>query len=218
MKETNFKESFVGVIPQDWEVSKIGNHILGFEAGVSVNSSEGSIGHSNVFVLKTSAIRNGKLNICEKKEVLYNEINRVKCPLRKGRLLVSRMNTPELVGECCFVEIDADNIFLPDRLWQSLPQKKKTLDELWLSYLLSTPSYRSTIKELGTGTSNSMKNISQEAFLNISIPFPPLEEQQRIATALQDIDSLIATLNKLIAKKNLSSKAQCSNCSQVKQD
>lgn len=201
MKETNFKESFVGVIPQDWEVSKIGNHILGFEAGVSVNSSEGSIGHSNVFVLKTSAIRNGKLNICEKKEVLDNETNRVKCPLRKGRLLVSRMNTPELVGECCFVCKDVDNIFLPDRLWQSLPQKKKTLDELWLSYLLSTPSYRSTIKELGTGTSNSMKNISQEAFLNISIPFPPLEEQCRIATALSDIDNLISSLDTLIAKK-----------------
>ena len=50
-----------------------------------------------------------------------------------------------------------------------------------------------------TGSSGSMKNISQRSFLSISIPLPPLPEQRKIAEILGTWDEAIATVERLIA-------------------
>ena len=44
-------------------------------------------------------------------------------------------------------------------------------------------------------------HITNTAFKSIAIPVPEIEEQRAIATALSDVDALIAGLEKLIAKK-----------------
>jgi type I restriction enzyme S subunit len=46
-----------------------------------------------------------------------------------------------------------------------------------------------------------MKNISKNSLLAVHIPTPSLPEQRAIATALSDVDALIASLDQLIAKK-----------------
>lgn len=52
------------------------------------------------------------------------------------------------------------------------------------------------------GCGAGQPNVSQEIVKKINIPLPPtIEEQQRIANALSDVDSLIANLEKLIDKK-----------------
>jgi type I restriction enzyme S subunit len=48
---------------------------------------------------------------------------------------------------------------------------------------------------------NTIKTIGLSYFKNLKIPLPPLPEQQAIATALSDVDALITSLDKLIAKK-----------------
>lgn len=72
---------------------------------------------------------------------------------------------------------------------------------LWLTYLLTFDFYKKQIKELATGTSNSMKNITKEKFLSLVISSPPLPEQHAIAAALSDVDALLDAQERLIAKK-----------------
>ena len=48
---------------------------------------------------------------------------------------------------------------------------------------------------------SSQPNLSASSVANFIIPFPPLDEQKRIAEALSDVDSMISSLEKLIAKK-----------------
>ena len=47
----------------------------------------------------------------------------------------------------------------------------------------------------------------------VSIPLPPLREQQTIAAALSDVDALIGALDRLIAKKRDLNRPPCSNSS-----
>ena len=110
------------------------------------------------------------------------------------------MNTPAMVGECGFSAMEAPNTFLPDRLWQIEPLSSD-YDFQWLNYLLNTERYGAAIRATATGTSNSMKNIAKDRLLEIAVPKPPRPEQERIAEALSDMDELIASLEKLIAKK-----------------
>lgn len=52
------------------------------------------------------------------------------------------------------------------------------------------------------GCGAGQPNVSQEIVKKINIPIPPtIKEQQRIANALSDVDTLIESLEKLIAKK-----------------
>jgi len=71
----------------------------------------------------------------------------------------------------------------------------KGIDVKFLYYLFCTIEWH-TYNEATGVPSLTAKNI-----LNIAAPFPVLSEQQRIASALSNIDALIVELNKLIEKK-----------------
>lgn len=193
-----YKQTEIGVIPEDWDIGSLKEAFLQIDAGTSVNSDEKA--KSRYFVLKTSAVRKGHVNIKEAKPVIASDYPRLKCPIKKGSIIISRMNTPSMVGECGFSTVDAPNTFLPDRLWQ-IEALSAEYDFQWLNYLLNTEKYSAAVRATATGTSNSMKNIAKERLLEIAIPKPRIQEQQHIAEAISDIDELVVSLEKLIEKK-----------------
>lgn len=196
---SKYKETEIGSIPEEWDVTSLSDAFQNLEAGVSVNSDERQ--NADFFVLKTSAISDGLINIDEAKPVVKKEYARLKCPVKKGSIIISRMNTPQLVGACGYVAEDAKGYFLPDRLWQVINSKPEKYDFRWLNYLLNQYRYKNAIYAVATGTSNSMKNISKERLLEIRIPRPSIEEQKFIVKAISDIEALIYDLEKLIKKK-----------------
>ena len=196
---SKYKETEIGSIPEEWDVTSLSDAFQNLEAGVSVNSDERQ--NADFFVLKTSAISDGLINIDEAKPVVKKEYARLKCPVKKGSIIISRMNTPQLVGACGYVAEDAKGYFLPDRLWQVINSKPEKYDFRWLNYLLNQCRYKNAIHAVATGTSNSMKNISKERLLEIRIPRPSIEEQKFIVKAISDIEALIYDLEKLIKKK-----------------
>ncbi|WP_439824990.1 restriction endonuclease subunit S [Aeromonas caviae] len=197
-----YKMTEVGVIPEDWDVVSVSSLISSIGSGVSVNSVDKINAFSHgMHVLKTSCVSEGEFLPDEKKSILPSDIHRAKCSPSKGDIIVSRMNTPMLVGELGYVSVDIEDSFLPDRLWLMKFKNSGDVNSRWLSLLLSSSSFSKKIKESATGTSGSMKNISKETFLAMLVPKPAFKEQAIIATTLADTDSLIAGLDQLVAKK-----------------
>jgi len=197
-----YKQTKVGVIPVEWEVVKLEEYIDELEAGVSVNSMDSICQNDKEKgILKTSAISDGKFISSEHKKIIEKDIDRAKLNPKQGNLIISRMNTPELVGAIAIIKKDFNNLYLPDRLWQTKFSKTKKLNSFWLNYLLNTYKYKSKVKILGTGTSGSMKNISKKAFLKLKIPLPPLKEQQKIAEILTTWESAISKQEELVKAK-----------------
>lgn len=71
----------------------------------------------------------------------------------------------------------------------------------WLTYYFASEPGARELRGLATGTSGSMKNIPKERVLSLEIGVPPEPEQRAIARTLADADDLIATLQRLTAKK-----------------
>lgn len=199
MVKLGYKQTEIGIIPEDWDIVELKEAFPKLEAGVSVNSD--STLFSDYYVLKTSAVHDGRIDCDEAKPVIARDYNRLKCPLVPGSIVFSRMNTPQLVGECGYVKEVNNGTFLPDRLWLIRNPVGSEFDFEWLNYLLNTRRYRDAVRATATGTSNSMKNISKDRLLEIFIPKPKIDEQKRIAEALSDIDALINNLEELVAKK-----------------
>ena len=187
-------------IPAHWNFDAIKRVVALVESGVSVNAVDEPANSNEVGVLKTSCVYSGIFDPDENKSVVEEEISRVACPIRAGTLIVSRMNTPALVGAAGLVKEDASNLFLPDRLWQV--HLAGVLPE-FAHYWTATPSYRAQVQMACAGTSASMQNLSQDEFLQFVLPLPSSDEQQAIATFLDretaKIDALIAEQEKLLA-------------------
>lgn len=80
---SKYKETEIGSMPEEWDVTSLSDAFQNLEAGVSVNSDERQ--NADFFVLKTSAISDGLINIDEAKPVVKKEYARLKCPVKKRK-------------------------------------------------------------------------------------------------------------------------------------
>lgn len=193
------RETPIGAIAEDWEMGVVADFVASLQAGVSVNAAEVESGRADneIGVLKTSAVLKGKFFPEQHKVVIPEDAERVATSVVADRVIISRMNTPALVGESGYVVESHPNLFLPDRLWQTVPSKRPH-SQRWLSYWLQHPSIRRLISAAATGTSNSMKNISKESVLSLPVPRTPFREQQEIVAILTAVDDKLDVIARQI--------------------
>lgn len=186
---------WLGPVPEHWEVSSLKYLVSAIDSGTSVNATDTPAREGEFGVLKTSCVYSGTFDPAENKAIVLEEYGRVSCPLVVGSLIVSRMNTPDLVGAAGLVRHAPDGIFLPDRLWQvSFSGMMPTFSYYWSQ----SDSYRTQVKKVCTGTSSSMQNLSQDQFKDFVLGVPAEGEQQLITAHL---DRETARIDALIEKK-----------------
>ena len=106
--------------------------------------------------------------------------------VRTGNVLISRMNTQELVGATAYVWEAPENTYLPDRLWRA--NLKENVNSIFLWQVLIHPLLKLQIQRVSSGTSGSMKNISKSNFLKLKVPDVNEESQNKFATFVQQVD------------------------------
>ena len=130
------------MVPKGWKEGKVKDLVKSLNAGVSVNSEDDGNTNSEFKILKTSCVSNGVFQLEKAKSVVEpNEISRLKEPVKADSIIISRMNTPALVGANGYVENEITNTFLPDRLWQVKPRDNK-VNMKWLGYWFSSSHTR----------------------------------------------------------------------------
>jgi type I restriction enzyme S subunit len=201
---SEIRAPWLGELPEHWEVKRLKFIFPRLFSGVSVNSDNSPSLDGSVAILKTSCVYGNRFNAEENKRVVETELDRVACPVTRDSLVISRMNTPELVGSCGYVDRDYEHLFLPDRLWIARFPNHIHAAGKFAWYLVISHALASLTGVLATGTSDSMKNLTQEAFLDICVGVPPRSEQQQIAAFLDwktgQIDALIARKKELLEK------------------
>lgn len=191
-KNSKLKPSDVdwaGDIPSHWEVKKLKFSIKKLASGVSVNAEQVSAENNERGVLKTSCVYGNNFRSSENKKIFNEEYGREQCPVLADSIIISRMNTPELVGHCGYVENNHDNLFLPDRLWITEFEKAFTGKVKYFWYLLTSKGVQGETSYLATGASDSMKNLTQPDYLSIKVPVPPSNEQEEILRFIDDVES-----------------------------
>jgi len=190
---------WLGEVPEHWGALSLRRLIRKVTSGTSVNAIDEPASPGQAGVLKTSCVYTGEFRPEENKAILESELDRATCPVVAGSLVVSRMNTPDLVGAAGLVKNDDPFLFLPDRLWLVSFQD---CDPQFMNYWCKSVSYRSQVQLACSGTSSSMQNLSQDNFYSFIAPLPPTDEQSAVATFLghetAKIDALIAEQQRLI--------------------
>ena len=177
----------------DWSQVKLKDLVLSLDAGVSVNGEDVSVTEDDFSVLKTSCVSLGTFNPDERKKVtLEHEIQRLKEPLLDNSLVMNRSNTPLLVGSSAFIKKAPKKTYLSDKLWQFKVNQNANIQ--WIAFYFSNETTLTKLRDMATGTSNSMKNITKPDVLNIDLFAPQKAEQTKIASFLSNVDEKISQL------------------------
>ena len=198
MKETKFKQTEVGMIPRDWEVACLGD-LGSFKNGISKPAEK--FGHGFPFVNlmdifeKTSIKGNEEFGLIESvssEQQMYS--------LRRGDVLFVRSSVkPEGVGLTTVVKKDLSKTVFSGFILR-FRELGERLNTDYKEFVFYSDYFRRNLIASSTVSANT--NINQPALKKLIIAFPKsIEEQQRIANALSDVDTLINNLEKLIAKK-----------------
>jgi type I restriction enzyme, S subunit len=185
-----YKQTDVGVIPEDWSVKRLGD--IG-DALIGLTYSPANVHSDGLLVLRSSNIADGRLsfedNVFVKMEVPDKII------VREGDILICvRNGSRALIGKCAKIDKRAEGM----TFGAFMAVFRTDFHDFVFHQFQSDIVERQIHAYLGA-TINQITNASLNSFL---IPLPPTKaEQEAIAGALSDADALIKSLDQLIAKK-----------------
>jgi type I restriction enzyme S subunit len=186
-----FTEMFGDPVANDrsWPPTKVGDFVAGFQSGknIAASADDSADGYR---ILKVSAVTSGIFDPTESKPAPPNYVPPSSHIVRDGDLLFSRANTSELVGATAFAESPSPNLLLPDKLWRFVWYTPARVDPRYVHYLFQRPAFREVVSRNATGTSGSMKNISQAKVLAIACGLPPLGLQQTFGSRITHVERL----------------------------
>ena len=181
-----FRETELGKLPKEWKTVRLGEILHGIQAGKSpscpdIPSSSGEWG-----VVKVSAIRPEGFQSEENKVVEDESHIRPEYEIEDGDLLISRANTSDLVGITCLVNDPLGKLMLCDKSLR-LVVNQKVVNARYLFQATQVDSFRRQVEAAGTGSSGTMKNISQADIRGFQVPLPSIREQLLIADRVEGL-------------------------------
>ena len=183
MKDSGIE--WLGEIPQHWVIEKLKDSITKIGQGWSPQCENRPADEGEWGVLKVGCVNGPEFNPTEQK-ALPPELEPVHAyEIHPGDVLMSRGNTRELVGGAALVRDVRSRLLLCDLLYRFRSLTTRT-DPEYLVLQLRSPSVRHQIEREATGTSSSMKKISQEKLRDFMVVLPPLDEQKRIVEYLRN--------------------------------
>ena len=190
------KQTEAGVIPNDWKVAKLGS-LASFRTGPF-----GSALHKSDYVdggipvVNPMQIVDGRIEPTAAMTITESAARTLSdFRLQPGTIVIGRRGE---MGRCAFVTEEQRGWLCGTGSMMIKPSVAN--DGRFLQRVLSSPVVIEAIESASVGS--TMLNLNQATLANLAIPFPPTKrEQEAIAGALSDADSLTESLEQLIAKK-----------------
>jgi type I restriction enzyme S subunit len=177
----------------------MGSFLNEIQAGKSPSCPDIPAASGEWGVVKVSAIKPKGFDSTQNKVIVDEQHIRPEYEIKDGDLITSRANTAELVEVMCLVRNPQPQLLLSDKSLRLVLNEDMALPEFILQ-VAQTPEYRRQVEIAGTGSSGSMKNISQKNIRNFRLPLPPIDEQKRI------VDRLDSTSNRRQAEHSYRTK------------
>ncbi|MDX1727475.1 MAG: restriction endonuclease subunit S [Pseudoalteromonas tetraodonis] len=193
-----YKQTEVGVIPEDWNLSNIKDiSLVPMQNGLFYEPKRKGSGIPLINVAdmyKSAPIDKSSLELFE---ATLNEKKSFR--VNSGDLFFTRSSVvPSGIAFCNIFEEDNAEVVFDSHLIRVRPNTKIVDARFLYLNCIAKHSRNALIAEAKTAT---MTTIDQSAINRCPVLVPPLKEQTAIANALSDVDALLTELEKLIAKK-----------------
>jgi type I restriction enzyme S subunit len=192
-----YKETEVGVIPEEWEVTQVGRTTTKVGSGITptggnrVYKSEGrpfmrsqNVGWGTLLLDDVAFIDDAIHSTFADTEIKSGDVflNITGASIGRSSVADSRVEGGNVNQHVCIVRADQGR-----------------LTPRFLNYLLLSSLGQGQIDSFQAGGNRQGLNFAQVR--SICLPVPPLPEQRSIVEALSDVDTLLGALDRFITKK-----------------
>jgi len=194
--KAGYKQTELGLIPEDWEVAPLGNYAT-FKTGPFGSAlHQSDYVDGGVPVVNPMQIVDGKILPTAAMSVAETAARRLSdFRLSEGDIVIGRRGD---MGRCAFVRPE-------QRGWlcgtgSMIIRTGPSLDAHFIQRILASPPIIAEIESASVGS--TMINLNQGTLGNLLVPLPPTKtEQEALAEALSDADALVEYLDQLLVKK-----------------
>ncbi len=192
-KNHKFKETEIGMIPEDWEVRPIKELVKVNERSMSRDYIFSEIEYIDINSVEKGIINNRQLLLLEKAP------SRARRIVRKNDIIISTVR-PNL-KHFAFIK-DANNNTVVSTGFAVISSKK--INPRFLYYYLTTDKYTEYLTAIADAHTSTYPSFNSDIIENSFVPYPSDEEQSAIAEILSSLDNRIelnqqmnATLEKI---------------------
>ncbi|MBL7704166.1 MAG: restriction endonuclease subunit S [Taibaiella sp.] len=198
MVERNFKHTEIGLIPEDWELVRIGDS---FQFKNGLNKEKTFFGYGFPIVNYMDVFKYTFITSDIKGKVFLSKQELRNFEVTKGDVLFTRTSeTQEEIGYSSVVVEELKDTVFSGFVLRARPFNN-LFDIKFCGYVFSNRIVREQIISNATYTTRALTN--GRVLSDVKIPLPPLPEQQAIAETLTHTDEWVESLEKLITKKRL---------------
>ena len=194
MVKPGYKQTEIGVIPEDWDIGmfkNVGEFFKG--SGISMRDVKPTgfpcIMYGDIYVKFDT-----HFNKCDFK-IDENTAKRSTKAISNDLFFTASGETAEEIGKCVSYQGEED-IFIGGDIIAIRP--KNEYNSLFLSFVQNSSLLIKQKSALAQG--HTVVHINRDSIASLVFAYPELQEQERIAEALSDVDELISSLEKLIEK------------------
>ncbi|MEV6980481.1 restriction endonuclease subunit S [Sphaerisporangium sp. NPDC051017] len=179
-------------LKSQFDTAPLRRSVRRIEQGSSPQCDNFPAGEGEWGVLKISSIKNGTFFSKENKRLPADLSPDRRFMVHPGDLLVTRANTPELVGDVAVVTEHSERLLLPDLIYRI--QLTESLIPEFAALTLRGSKVRSLVRATARGTSQSMVKLRGEDIREWPIPHAPTSRQREAIDTVTRHKTLTATL------------------------
>ncbi|MEC4747166.1 restriction endonuclease subunit S [Methylomicrobium sp. Wu6] len=192
-----YKLTELGTIPKDWRTPELGGILKSMQLGGNYKNSGRE---TNWPLIKMGNLGRGSIKLDKLEFIDTSQPPSVRDRLEKEDILFNTRNTLELVGKVAIWRNELPEAYFNSNIMRMDFDKEWVSSPSFMNYILNTPQALKSLRGVAIGTT-SVAAIYSRDLVKIKIPLPTKTEQEAIADVLSGADTLIESLEQLIAKK-----------------
>jgi type I restriction enzyme S subunit len=189
-REVNFKDTEIGRIPKDWEVSKLEKICEKIKAGGTPLTTKKEFWNGNIPFVKIEDMTSSGKYLMK----TSSSITKVGLENSNAWLVPENSLLLAMYGSLGEVSINKINVATNQAILGIIPKEKDDVEFLYYWFLYFKPCWRKFAKP------TTQANLTAEIVRNSTLPLPSPQERRKIVEILSTVDEAIQKTNEIIAK------------------
>lgn len=196
-KSSNYKQTEIGLIPEDWEVKNINKECtIKARIGWQGLKSTEYLDSGDYILITGTDFDSGFINWKSCSYVTKWRFDQDKnIQIKQGDVLITKDGT---IGKVAFLNEIPMQGTLNSGVFVIRPKNPDKMDSVFLSLIFKSFWFDSFLEQITSGS--TIVHLYQKDFVKFNFPLPSKEEQTAIANVLSSMDKEIETLNTKLEK------------------
>jgi len=148
-------------------------------------------------VIKTTSVQPMVFSDSDHKRLPPHFAPRPGIEVRSGDLLVTRAGPRSRVGIACLVRHSRPRLMVCDKVYRLRIDESRTV-AAFVELVLNSPALCRSLDSIKSGISDSGVNLTQERFLDLLVPLPPVDRQQSLAAEVDRQLSIVESVDRIV--------------------